>query len=120
MNATETATATTATRRISSREGATRGSIAAALVGLGVLWLAYDEKVATGTSLLAIVLTAAVGVATQGAYGNVDLGKAALVGVPALLGVVLGTAFQQRLSSRNLVLAFSALLVGVAVDLLVR
>jgi uncharacterized membrane protein YfcA len=90
------------------------------IVPLLILWMAYDEKAATGTSLAAIVITAAVGVAAQGVYGNVDAGKAALVGVPALLGVVLGTALQQRVSSRNLTLAFAALLVAVAVDLLLR
>lgn len=85
-----------------------------------ILWMAYEEKAATGTSLAAIVLTAAVGVVAQGAYGNVDVGKAAEVGIPALVGVLAGTALQQRLSSRNLTLAFAALLAGVAVDLIVR
>ncbi len=82
--------------------------------------MAYDEKAATATSLGAIIITATVGVAAQFAYGNVDVGKAALVGVPALLGVVLDPALQQRLSSRNLTLAFAALLVAVAVDLILR
>jgi uncharacterized membrane protein YfcA len=90
------------------------------IVPLLILWMAYDEKAATGTSLAAIVLTAAVGVVAQGAYGNVDVGKAAAVGVPALVGVLAGTALQQRLSSRNLTLAFAVLLAGVAIDLIVR
>lgn len=90
------------------------------IVPLLILWLGYGNKVATGTSLLAIVITATVGVVAQGAYGNVDAGKAALVGVPALLGVVLGTALQQRLSGRTFTLAFAALLTAVAVDVLLR
>ena len=43
----------------------------------------------------------------QGAYGAVDVGDAALVWLPAVLGVVIGTALQQRIAQRRLSLAFS-------------
>jgi uncharacterized membrane protein YfcA len=59
-------------------------------------------------------------VIVQGAYGNVDVGKGLLVGVPAVGGVVVGTSLQQRLSGRTVSLLFAALLVVVAIDLLVR
>lgn len=85
------------------------------LIGL----LAYDARVATATSLAAIIVTASVGTATHGALGNVDWGTAVLVGVPAMAGVTLGLAVKDRISSRALTNAFAALLVVVAVWLVV-
>ena len=38
-----------------------------------VLWLGYEQKEATGTSLMAIIVIAALAAATQAIYGNVDL-----------------------------------------------
>ena len=61
-----------------------------------------------------------LGVAVHGAYGNVDVGKGLLVGVPAIGGVLLGTSLQQRLSGRTVSLLFAALLVVVALDLIIR
>jgi hypothetical protein len=88
------------------------------IVPLLVLWFAYGEHEATGTSLAAIVVIAVFGVLFHGVYGNVDVGKGLLVGVPAVAGVVIGTGLQQRLSGRTLLLMFAALLVAVAIDLL--
>jgi uncharacterized membrane protein YfcA len=90
------------------------------IVPLLVLWLAYDERTATGTSLVAIAVTAALGAALQGLYGNLDVGRAALVALPGLGGVVAGTALQQRIGGRAISALFGLLLAGVAVDLLVR
>ena len=89
------------------------------IVPLLVLWFAYSEHVATGTSLAAIVLIGLFAAIAQGLYGNVDLGKGFLVGVPAVAGVVAGTALQQRLSGRAVSLIFAALLVAVAIKLLI-
>jgi uncharacterized membrane protein YfcA len=89
------------------------------VVPLLVLWLGYGEREATGTSLAAIVLIAAVGAAIQGGYGNLHVGDGLLVGLPAVGGVVGGTALQQRIPQRRLSLIFAALLVAVAIGLLV-
>jgi uncharacterized membrane protein YfcA len=89
------------------------------MVPLLVLWLGYDLRTATGTSLSAIVVIAITGTLIQGAYGNVDLLKGALVGVPAVAGVVLGTWVQQRVSTPMIGLLFAGLLTAVAVDLIV-
>jgi uncharacterized membrane protein YfcA len=83
------------------------------LIGL----LAYDAKVATATSLAAIIFTSAFGVAAHGALGNVEWVKALLVGIPAMGGLLVGLAIKDRLTSRSLTYAFSALLVVVAVVL---
>src|SRR3954468_480618 len=72
------------------------------IVPLLILWLGYEERVATGTSLAAIVLIAAFGALASGVYGNVDVSKGVLIGLPAVVGVVAGTALQQRLPVRVL------------------
>ena len=89
------------------------------IVPLLILWFAYGERRATGTSLAAIVLIAAFAAVGQGIYGNVDLEAGLLLAVPAVAGVVLGTAAQQRLPQRGISLLFAALLVAVAVELIV-
>jgi uncharacterized protein len=86
-------------------------------VPLLILWLGYGEREATGTSLAAIVVIAAFAAGGQALYGNVDVPNAALVGVPALAGVVLGTAVQQRIPERAVALLFAALLIATAAEL---
>jgi uncharacterized membrane protein YfcA len=81
------------------------------IVPLLVLWLGYGEREATGTSLMAIVLIAAAGVTIQAFYGNVHPLEALIVGAPALAGVVIGTALQQRIPERLVAGAFAVLLV---------
>ncbi|HYY23172.1 MAG TPA: sulfite exporter TauE/SafE family protein [Thermoleophilaceae bacterium] len=89
------------------------------IVPLLVLWLGYGERRATGTSLAAIVLIAAIGAGVQGGvYGNVDPLKGAIVGIPAIGGVVAGAALQQRLPERAVAGAFAVLLVVSAVLLI--
>jgi uncharacterized membrane protein YfcA len=90
------------------------------IVPLLVLWLAYDERSATATSLAAIIFIAAFGAAAQGLYGNVNLLDAALIGLPAVGGVVIGTWLQQRLSTRWISLLFAAVLVASAVELVLQ
>jgi uncharacterized membrane protein YfcA len=89
------------------------------IVPLLILWFGFGERVATGTSLAAIILIAAIAVGLQGAYGNVEPLKALVVGVPALGGVVVGAAVQQRLPERTISLLFAALLIVIAVKLVV-
>lgn len=90
----------------------------AVLVPALVLWLGYGEREATGTSLAAIAVIATVAGAAQAAYGNVDYGRGALIGVPAVGGVVAGTWLQQRMPVRGLSLLFAGLMVAVALELI--
>ena len=87
------------------------------IVPLLILWLAYGEREATGTSLEAIVVIALLAVAGHALYGNVNPGQAALVGIPAIAGVVLGTGLQQRLPERWVSLLFALLLLVIAIEL---
>jgi len=90
------------------------------IVPLLVLWLGYDERAATATSLAAIVFIAGFAAAVQGLYGNVHLLDAALVGVPALAGVLIGSWLAQRLQARSIALLFAAVLLASAAELVVR
>lgn len=81
------------------------------IVPLLILWLGYGEREATGTSLGAIVVIAAFGVAAHAAYGNVDFAKGLLIAPTAVAGVVAGTALQQRVPERAVSAVFAVLLV---------
>jgi uncharacterized membrane protein YfcA len=90
------------------------------MVPLLILWLGYGEREATGTSLMAILVIAAMGAALQAVYGNVHPLEALIVGGPAIAGVTLGTALQQRVPERAVALGFAVLLVISAVLLVVE
>jgi len=90
------------------------------IVPLLILWLGYEERGATGTSLAAIIFIASFAAAVQAGYGNVHVLDGVLVGVPAAGGVVLGTWLQQRLDVRAISLLFAAVLVASAIELLLR
>jgi uncharacterized membrane protein YfcA len=90
------------------------------LVPLLILFAGFDGHEATATSLAVIAFTAIVGAATYGALGEVDWGHAALVGLPAVAGTIVGTTLQQRIASRTLLYLFSAFILAVAVALLVE
>lgn len=80
----------------------------------------FQPRTATATSLAVIGLTALFGVAAFSALGEVDWDNAAVVGLPALGGTLLGVWIQQRISSRLLVNAFAAFLVAVSIQLFLR
>ncbi len=89
------------------------------IVPLLILWFGYAERVATGTSLAAILLIAVLASAAQGALGNVDPAKGMLVGIPAVAGVVAGTTLQQRIPGRAISLIFAVLLLAIAAELII-
>ena len=90
------------------------------IVPLLILLCGYGERLATGTSLAAIVLVGALGALAQGGiYGNVEIATGLWLAAPAVLGVLAGTALQQRISQRAVSLLFSILLIAVAIELIV-
>jgi len=89
------------------------------MVPLLIVWLGYGEREATGTSMMAIVVIAALAVTLQGIYGNVDPSNAAVVGIPAIAGAIAGTAVQQRVPERAISLLFAVLLIVIAAELIV-
>jgi uncharacterized protein len=89
------------------------------IVPLLVLAAGYPQRTAAGTSLAAIGLIALTGTVLYGLRGRVELGPAALVGLPAAAGAVLGAVLQQRLATQTLSFAFAALLAAVGLRLLI-
>ena len=91
------------------------------IVPLLIFWFGYGERLATGTSLAAIVLIGLLGAVAQGGiYGNVHVVTGLLLAIPAVVGVVMGTAIQQRIPQRAVSLLFAVLLVSVAIELILK
>lgn len=89
------------------------------IVPLLIFLFAYGERAATGTSMLAIAVIGLFAALGQALYGNVDLAEGLLVGIPAVGGVVVGAAIQQRVPERVISLLFAALLTVVAIQFLI-
>lgn len=95
-------------------------------VGGGVLFvptlllLGLGQVEASATSLLAIVPTAAVGTWRQRRYGNLRARAALVVGSVSVAGAELGVQIATRIDESVLRRLFGVLLVGVAVQLVVR
>ncbi len=88
------------------------------IVPLLLLVGGFRPHQATATSLGAIAITALAGVVAYAVRGDIRYGHAFLLGVPAVVGALLGATVQQRVSGRSLSLAFAALLVGIGVWLI--
>jgi len=89
------------------------------IVPLLVLVFAFDQRRASATSLAAILITAVAGATTYAFHGEVKPGAAAIVGLPAVAGVLLGTSLQQRVPLRTLSYGFALLLAIIGVRLIV-
>ena len=89
------------------------------IVPLLVALLAFPIHAAAATSLGAILVTAGAGVTFYALRGDVHPWYAALVGIPAVVGAVVGTQVQRRLSGARITLGFAALLAAVGVWLIV-
>jgi uncharacterized protein len=91
------------------------------IVPLLIFWFGYGERLATGTSLAAIIVIGLLGALAQGGiYGNVHVDTGLLLAIPAVFGVVLGTAIQQRIPQRAVSYLFAALLVAIAIELILK
>jgi uncharacterized membrane protein YfcA len=89
------------------------------IVPLLIFWFAYGERLATGTSLAAIIVIGLLGALAQGGiYGNVHVGTGVLLAIPAIVGVVIGTAIQQLIPQQTVSYLFALLLVAMAVELI--
>lgn len=80
----------------------------------------YGDRLATGTSLAAIIVIALLAAAMQGGiYGNVDVETGLILVGPAMLGVIGGTAIQQRIPEKAVSVMFAILLIGVAIYMVI-
>ncbi len=90
------------------------------IVPLLILWFAFGEREATGTSLAAIVVIATFATAGQALHGNVEWLDGILIAVPAVAGVIVGATVQQRIPQRSISLLFGAILLAEAVHLVLK
>jgi uncharacterized membrane protein YfcA len=90
------------------------------IVPLLMLAGGWEIRSATATSLAAIGITATAGAVVYAIHGEVRPVYAALVGVPAAIGVLGGTSLQQRVNVRTLSFLFAGLLVAIAIRMLVE
>ena len=103
------------------------GGLFGALFGVGggivlvpcLLLIGFGHRRAAATSLAAILVASIAGAATYALHGEVKPGAAALIGVPAVAGVLVGTDLQQRIPVQRLAYLFALVLVVVGVRLLV-
>lgn len=84
------------------------------IVPVLVLLAGFPHKLATGTSLSAILPISVAGVAGYAVAGEVDVAAAALVAAGALVGAVAGTTLLVRVSAPALQLAFAVAMVATA------
>ena len=87
------------------------------IVPLLVLLLAFDQRLAAGTSLAAIVPTATVGVISYAASGSVAWIPALILAAGAVVGAQIGTRLLPRISQTALRWGFVGFLVVVIVSL---
>lgn len=126
-------TATDASRRVRTAHLLAIGTVAGAfsgLFGVGggtvivpllILWFGWGERLATGTSLAAIVVIGLLGAVAQGGiYGNVHVLTGLLLSIPAVLGILIGTTVQQRIPQRAVSYLFAALLTAIAIELILK
>ena len=88
------------------------------VVPLLLAFAAFPIHAATATSLGAILVTATAGALLYAIRGDLRPEYAALVGAPAVVGALVGTHIQRRVSGHDLTLAFAALLAIVGIWLI--
>jgi uncharacterized protein len=108
---------------------AAAGGLAGGLVGVGggvlfvpalTIFLGLSQVEAESTSLLMIVFVALVGAYRQRGYGNLNLRDAAVIGALSPLGVLIGVVVANEVPQRALELAFAALVLFAAYQLVRR
>ena len=105
------------------------GGLAGGLVGVGggvlfvpalAIFIGLTQVEANATSLLMIVIVALVGAYRQHGYGNVRLREALIIAALSPLGVLAGVVVANNISERVLQLAFAALALFFAAQLVRR
>ena len=89
------------------------------VVPMLILLARFPQRHAMATSLASIGVIAAVGTISYALRGDVHWGYGLLLGLPAAVGALGGTALQQRLGGPALTYGFAALLAAVGIWLLV-
>lgn len=81
--------------------------------------LGFDQRLAHGTSLAAILPIAGAGLVTYGLAGNVDWPVALWIALGAIGGAIIGTRLLQIISRRTLMIGFVIVMLATAVRLFI-
>ena len=87
------------------------------IVPLLMLVTRMPPRIAAATSLATLVITSMIGTVRYAGSGHIDWVAAAVLGIPAVAGVLIGVALQRRLPTDWLILAFGVLLIALGVKL---
>ncbi len=90
------------------------------IVPLLMLISRMPPRMAAATSLATLILTSLIGVVRYAGTGHVDWTAAAAIGVPAILGVLIGIRFQRRLPADWLVLGFGIFVIVLGLKLVLE
>ncbi len=89
------------------------------IVPLLMLVAKMPPRMAAATSLAALILTSLIGVVRYAGTDHVDWLGAALIGVPAVVGVLIGIRIQRRLPADWLVLGFGVFVIAIGLRLVI-
>lgn len=90
------------------------------MVPLMLVWAKLPMKLASGTSLIAVMILATPGAITQGMLGNIDYLVGIVTACGTIPGAFIGARFVSRVPERTLRLVFAAFLLVGAVLLVVK
>ncbi|MEI6687871.1 MAG: sulfite exporter TauE/SafE family protein [Thermoleophilia bacterium] len=90
------------------------------IVPLLILLTRMPPRIAAATSLATLLLTSMIGTARYAGSGHIDWVAAIVIGVPAVVGVVIGISFQKRLPADWLIIAFGVLIIAIGLKLVFK
>ena len=89
------------------------------IVPLLMLVAKMPPRMAAATSLATLILTSLIGVVRYAGTDHVDWLGAALIGIPAVVGVLIGIRIQRRLPADWLVLGFGVFVIAIGLRLVI-
>lgn len=89
------------------------------IVPLLMLVAKMPPRMAAATSLAALILTSLIGVVRYAGTDHVDWLGAVLIGIPAVIGVLIGIRVQRRLPADWLVLGFGIFVIAIGLRLVI-
>lgn len=90
------------------------------MIPMMVSWLGIPMKLASGTSLIAIIILAVPGVIQQAIFGHIDYLAGIMLCVGAIPGAIIGARLAPRVPERTLRFIFSGMLAIAAIALVVN
>ena len=90
------------------------------IVPLLMVLTRMPPRIAAATSLATLLLTSMIGAARYAGSGHIDWVAALVIGIPAVVGVIVGVSFQKRLPADWLIIGFGVLIIAIGLKLVFR